>query len=258
MKKHISKIIIIIVLSIIWYFSFVSILDTISHWMIIWDIFINEQWIPDPSLDKRYIQYNDLISNIDNLESWDILFSNTDKDITSKIIPWEYQHTFIYLGNQDTTESLAELHNIKMPERQSKYYIFDATGEWVKIRWLEQIAHMDSYSTLKEISSIRIVDKELRNMFLEEVFSNENKDYDFLFNTNNDENLYCSELVYSALWNLWVQLNTDSYYNKEFITPHKLYQELQNNNQFEEIFNLRNPHNPKNPNINILSYNWIV
>ena len=78
--------------------------------------------------------------------------------------------------------------------------ILDASSDGVLVRDIQYLSDLDKGSLLQSIIVFRpLVSEDTIALFIEDAKSHIGKPYDFYFDMNDEESLYCSELIVNAL-----------------------------------------------------------
>lgn len=127
---------------------------------------------------------------VDQLERWDIIFTDWARYISSIIIPWTWKHALIYLWNWE---------------------IIDATSEWVTTWELKDLDNLSRGSLLKQIIAFRPnLTDEQKEKFIQFAFDQLGKPYDFDYNKEDKDAYYCSELVADWLASMGLDITYES------------------------------------------------
>lgn len=127
---------------------------------------------------------------VDQLERWDIIFTDWARYISSIIIPWTWKHALIYLWNWE---------------------IIDATSKWVTTWELKDLDNLSRGSLLKQIIAFRPnLTDEQKEEFIQFAFDQLGKPYDFDYNKEDKDAYYCSELVADWLASIGLDITYES------------------------------------------------
>jgi hypothetical protein len=166
------------------------------------------------------------------LKPWDIFFTDSEKYISSEFIPGKRKHSIIYLWTQKQITELfknePEILQIFKPhfKNNTEKLILDTNSEWVDIRDFSELSNLNKISLLVSISSFRInKDEETIKDFIKYSLSQIGKAYDFDRVTKDSSTLYCSELIYKGLEQIWIQVSIKYHaLNREIISPANIVQ----------------------------------
>ncbi len=212
-----------------------------------WDYIIDDLSISKYPKNQSInaIGMQELKKYINKLEPWDILFTDSEKYITSEIIPGKWKHAIIYIGTKKQVNKIFK-ENQKILDTLSYYFktweevlIIDSQSDGVKIRELKDVSNLKNKSLLIALSSFRIKwnTKEFINYALNQIW----KDYDYDLITNNTEKLYCSELIFEWLKNINIIMNiySDVYWRPVVLADDEVKYIITDwikNNEFKMIF----------------------
>lgn len=204
----------------------IPIMKSLSDYLVLY-----EDWKID-ILDEKYYYDNDpetialdeLTPYLSKLQRWDIVFANSNKYISSFVIPWKWKHVFIYLWSGE---------------------IIDATSKWVLTRYIVDIDNLKRWSLLTDLVAFRpnLSDK-LIDEFLNYVSNQVWKPYDFEYDKMDDSSFYCSELVEKGLEFVWIYClyESESIW-KKVVSPEDIVRYIREiwikKWEFKEIFSLK-------------------
>jgi hypothetical protein len=156
---------------------------------------------------------NDLTPYLKILQPGDILFTNSEKYLSSQFIPGEWKHSVIYLGDLNTIISnYGPDHKISRIIKNSYLLpgdkmILDSSVNGVSVRHFQDLSGVANESMLSGISAFRIArDSKTVTRFLIQAIEHLGKPYDYDLITGNTDALYCSELVYESLKHIGIEL----------------------------------------------------
>ncbi len=173
------------------------------------------------------ISMSDMQVYFDILKPGDILFTNSEKYISSQLIPGVWKHSVIYLGEEKQVfELFGSRHEVSRTLRRHKpsmgeRLIIDSSVHGVSIRSFQDLSGMATESMLNGISAFRINrDDEAIKRFITHAFQQLGKPYDYDLITGNTEALYCSELIYESLKQLDIELHVgERMYGRDVVSP---------------------------------------
>lgn len=189
--------------------------------------------------NEATIPWEDLNKHLLSLEAGDIFFTANNKYLGSFFVPGKWKHSGIYLGNKkqayDLLKDSPEMLNKIYPyyKNDDQILILDSNFDGVQIRELNKMLNLSSFSYLKSFLVFRInKDKSKIINFVNNGQEQIGKEYDYDLDTNNDEKLYCSELIYHALKSIGLEVSTERAYARNIITPDSLVDYMRNNANF--------------------------
>jgi len=140
--------------------------------------------------DDDMISWEEFEPYINQLQRWDIIFTDWAKYISSIVIPWTRKHALIYLWSWE---------------------IIDATSKWVTVWELKDLDNLSRGSLLKQIIAFRPnLTDEQKEEFIQFAFDQLGKPYDFDYNKEDKDAYYCSELVADWLASVWLDISYES------------------------------------------------
>lgn len=123
---------------------------------------------------KKRITYSDVKDSLSNLKLGDIILTRTNGEISSLLIPGQWKHAMIYIGNG---------------------LVVEAVFPKVKISFLLDCVLKTDY--VKVIRPRYFNDEDCKN-FVDEALNYVGTDYDLRFDLFDMSTMYCSEVVYHA------------------------------------------------------------
>lgn len=194
------------------------------------------------------IEYSELESYFEEFQCGDIINIENTHYLSNLAIPGRWKHSLIYLGSKNQVEQIISKECQYYQKIMDSYkdgdeiLVFDANSTGVKIRTFKDMANLKKESYLKALACYRLKKDHLFiQSFIEKAMDYYNTPYDFEMNTNDDNALYCSELIYRALSKNNIELNQFSkVLDYQVITPTDLADELIKKNIADEILLLEN------------------
>ncbi len=178
---------------------------------------------------QNNISWNDLNKNLPNLEPGDIFFTSSGKYLSSLFIPGKWKHSAIYLGSKNQLieffgEESEIFKNFSFYYKDDKQIlVIDSSSDGVQIREIKELSNISESSYLKSFVAFRInKDKEQIINFLNKSKNQIGKEYDYDLITENDQELYCSELIYHSLEEIGFKINKEKSYAREMVSPDNL------------------------------------
>ena len=140
--------------------------------------------------DFNMISWAEFEPYVEQLQRWDIMFTDWARYISSIVIPGTWKHALIYLWNWE---------------------IIDATSKWVTVWKLQDLDNLSRGSLLKQIIAFRPnLTDEQKEEFVQFAFNQLGKPYDFDYNKEDKDAYYCSELVADGLASVWLDITYES------------------------------------------------
>lgn len=159
-------------------------------------VFGNAMGLVETRKGKLYRRSEVLSELQGRLKSGDILLEKTPFRLTDKLIPGYWGHAAVWIG---TEAELRELgiwdHAIVVPHRNAVRegrLIVEALRSGVEMNSLEHFLNIDSIGILR----LRNLSREERSRVVVEALRQVGKPYDFNFDVESKERVYCSKLVY--------------------------------------------------------------
>lgn len=140
-----------------------------------------KSWLVKKENIKKYLEI---------AKSWDIFLSRWNWNASNISIPGFWKHMAMYLGKWDYLKQNFKWNFLKRLDDE-KYYIIEATWEWVTISDIFDFAwHIDYLGVSRTTFSKEKIKRSLKN-----VLSHFGKWYDHIFNFYSDKRMVCSALV---------------------------------------------------------------
>lgn len=202
---------------------------------------------PD-SMNDLGLSIADLTPYLKNLQPGDILFTNSEKYLSSQFIPGEWKHSLIFLGNKSDMENWFDdqspvwlaMQASDLP--QHNFLIYDSSVEGVGIRHISRLSNLADQSMMNALAAFRIKrDQQQIKQFITHAFSHIGKSYDYDLLTGDTEALYCSELIYESLKHIgiWLPVN-ERYVGRDIVSPdgaaHYMLKEGIDKGEFDLVF----------------------
>lgn len=199
------------------------IMSAISHYRV-------DDLFPTEEIGLEGIEGLDMVelnAYLNMLQPGDIFFTDSDKYLSSNMIPGKWKHSGIFLGNRKQLEAWPWMPAAlkaaaeKMYITGEEWLILDSTEPGVTIREFEDLSNLRSGSLLIAFSAVRInKPPHIIGRFLSFATGQIGKPYDFDFITDDTEELYCSELLYEALKDIGIILEIrERMFGREVISP---------------------------------------
>lgn len=191
---------------------------------------------------KNNISLNDLEKYLSELKTGDIIFTNSGKYLSSVFIPGKWKHSAIYIGSKNQlSEFFTEESEIF--KKLETYYqnneqklIIDSSSDGVQIRDIKELSNLSQSSYLKSFAVFRInKNKEKIINFLKKSKEQVGKEYDYDLITEDEKELYCSELIYHSLKEIGFEIKREESFAREMISPNDLVNYMIRSNYFSFI-----------------------
>lgn len=157
------------------------------------------------SLHKLDISYQELKPYLHSIPSGSIFFTRTRNYAITEFIPGMWKHAGIYLG---TKEQVADMFGresrvyraLDSLMDDTEIYVLDSEADGVRVHPFIDMSNMrdDSYLTNLAVFSMNVT-LESKRLFLEEALKFLGREYDYDWLTEEDNTIYCSELIYHSL-----------------------------------------------------------
>lgn len=196
---------------------------------------------------SSHITYKQLQTYFSEFECGDIINLENTHYLSNLAIPGRWKHTLIYLGTLDQVKAKItpdSSHYSKIIEKYhtgKEVFVLDANSTGVKIRPFDAMANLDEESYLKSLVCYRLKkDQNFVQAFIDAAMNYCNTPYDFEMESG-DEALYCSELIYFALYKNGIELTDfQDIFGHRILTPTNLILELENKDIVQKILILEN------------------
>ena len=131
-----------------------------------------------------------------NLRAGDILLEKTPFRLTDKLIPGYWGHAAVWIGGEDELKELGLWdHPLVMKYRREigkGQLVVEALRSGVEMNTIEHFMNVDSIGIMRKTSATR----EDRARIVIQALRQVGKPYDFNFDVESKERVYCSKLVY--------------------------------------------------------------
>jgi hypothetical protein len=181
--------------------------------------------------EDTYLTIHDLLPYLEILQPGDILLTNSEKYLSSQLIPGDWKHAVIYLGDLNTViRNYGVDHEISRMVKKSTAFpgekmILDSSVHGVTVRRFQDLSGIGTESMLSGICAFRISrDDKTIMRFLVHAFEHLGKPYDYDLITGNTDALYCSELVYESLKDIGIELPVqERLFGRDIISPNGVF-----------------------------------
>ncbi len=181
-----------------------------------------------PGID---ISYEELLPFLKKIPPGSIFLTRTRNYAISEFIPGMWKHAGIFLGTKEQLEN-------KFGKRSKLYgmldtlmadgeiYVLDSEADGVRVHPFIDMSNLKEKSYLTNFTAFSInTTKELKLQFLEDALKYLEREYDYDWLTEDDNTLYCSELIYHSLKTIGVEIKkrTETL-SRIVITPDDLFE----------------------------------
>ncbi|MHC1780228.1 MAG: YiiX/YebB-like N1pC/P60 family cysteine hydrolase [Bacteroidales bacterium] len=157
------------------------------------------------SLHVNDISFDELKAYLHSIPSGSIFFTRTRNYAISEFIPGMWKHAGIFLG---TKEQVADMFGRESKVYRaldslmdgSEIYVLDSEAEGVRVHPFRDMSNMREESYLTNLAAFSMnVTLESKRLFLKEALKFLGREYDYDWLTEEDNTIYCSELIYHSL-----------------------------------------------------------
>jgi len=173
---------------------------------------------------EKNISYNDLETITNKLEPGDLLVKRNDWQMGNYWIPGYWTHAGIYIGN---TQELADKYSAefvnslktKYPETYSilsdinQHFVLESVTDGVSLRPIEKIAKVDHFAAVRPNVPTAILSQITSN-----ALSHYKDSFDFVFDFESDNAMFCSELIYKT-YGQYLALEPTEKYGRLNLSP---------------------------------------
>ncbi len=145
----------------------------------------------------KLFQQDELLNELHkDLQSGDILLEKTPFRLTDKLIPGYWGHAAVWIGNEQELKQLGIWdHPIVARHRKeirAGRLVVEALRSGVEMNPLERFLNIDSIGVLRQSNQTN----ESRRQTILQALRQVGKPYDFNFDVESNERIYCSKLIY--------------------------------------------------------------
>ncbi len=182
---------------------------------------------------KLYDSQEILRNTKSNLKAGDILLEKTPFRLTDSFIPGHWGHAALWIGDEQELKELGIWENEAVVPYHEKIkngkHIIEALREGVVINSMKHFLNIDDLGVIRDMN---ITDDERKNIILN-AFRQLGKEYDFNFDANSCDKVYCSKLVYLAYGN--VPWPTSRTLDRFVVNPDDIASYIVNDKSFEIV-----------------------
>ena len=182
----------------------------------------------DISLEELHQYLNDLTPG-------SIILTRTRNYVISGFIPSMWMHAGIYLGTKKELYATLQSENLLIIldslMNDSDIYVLDSYSDGVRVRPLKELSNMTNVSYLTHFASFSFNEsQEQRALFIGKGLEYLGREYDYDWITEDDETIFCSELLYHTLKAVGIDIkDRTTTVSRIIFTPDNLFQHLLNN-----------------------------
>ncbi len=200
---------------------------------------------PD-SLADLDLSYDEIQPYLQTITPGSIFFTRTRNYAISEFIPGMWKHAGIFLG---TKEQVAD----KFGKESKVYrvldslmnttdvYVLDSEAEGVRVHPFSDMSNLREVSYLTNFAAFSMnFPTESKHLFLEEALKLLGKEYDYDWLTEEDNTIYCSELIYHSLKVIGMEIKkrTETL-SRIVITPDDLYEYISGRGKIHGEFSVK-------------------
>jgi len=198
---------------------------------------------PNQNID---ISYEELLQIIQNLTPGSVFVTRTRNYAITEFIPSQWEHSGIFLG---TKQQVAHYFGIESKlycsldtlMNESDIYVLDSTADGVQVHPIRNLSNMREVSYLTNFASFSFNQTAPEKaLFIEGALKYLGREYDYDWITEDDECIFCSELLYHAFNSVGINIkDRTKTVSRDIFTPDNLFVYLLNHsgNKKEYIFN---------------------
>lgn len=176
------------------------------------------------------ISYDELLQIIKELTPGTIFVTRTRNYAISEFIPSQWEHSGIYLG---TKEQVAKYfgresslyHRLDTLMNDSEIFVLDSTDDGVQVHPMKKLSNMMEISYLTNFASFSFNQSAPEKaLFIEGALRYLGREYDYDWITEDDESIFCSELLYHALNTVGINIkDRTKTVSRDIFTPDNLF-----------------------------------
>lgn len=176
------------------------------------------------------ISYEELLQIIEDLTPGTIFVTRTRNYAITEFIPSQWEHSGIYLGTkQQVAEYFGAESNLfgrlDTLMNDTDVYVLDSTDDGVQVHRMKDLSNMSVVSYLTNFASFSFNQSvQEKALFIEGALSYLGRGYDYDWITEDDESIFCSELLYHSLKTvgIFIKERTKTV-SRDIFTPDNLY-----------------------------------
>jgi len=157
------------------------------------------------SLHEIDISYDELEPYLHSIPPGSIFFTRTRNYAISEFIPGMWKHAGIFLGTKEQIANAFGKYSrvyksLDTLMADSDVYVLDSEAEGVRVHPFRDMSNLREESYLTNFAAFNIsFSGELKQLYLEEALKFLGREYDYDWLTEEDNTIYCSELIYHTL-----------------------------------------------------------
>lgn len=193
------------------------------------DILVGDYFIPMDAIvpSQNALLFREMEPYLRELQTGDVFFTNSERYISSRMIPGKWKHSGIYLGSLEQVRSFFSHYPQKLQLLEAYYQtgnellILDSSNEGVAVREVTRLSNLHAVSLLLGFSAYRINREEADIL---SVFSYAmkqlGKPYDYDLMLDDSRAVYCSELLYHGLNGIGIELSlSEPVVGRDVVSP---------------------------------------
>lgn len=181
----------------------------------------------NPEID---ISFDELLQITDELTPGTIFVTRTRNYAISEFIPSQWEHSGIYLGTKEQVKNYfgAEstlYQRLDMLMNDSDIYVLDSTDGGVQVHPMKELSNMMDISYLTNFASFSFNQTpQEKALFIEGALKYLGRGYDYDWITEDDESIFCSELLFHALNSVGINIkDRTKTVSRDIFTPDNLF-----------------------------------
>lgn len=185
---------------------------------------------------NRDITFEELLLLIKNLTPGTIFLTRTRNYAITEFIPSKWEHSGIFLGTKKQVaqyfgEESSLFKRLDTLMNSSDIYVLDSTADGVQVHPIKNLSNMRDVSYLTNFASFSFNQPSLEKaLFIEGALKYLGREYDYDWLTEDDECIFCSELLYHAFNSVGINIKERTTTVSRYIfTPDNLFDYLLSN-----------------------------
>ena len=176
------------------------------------------------------IAYQELLLLIKNLTPGTIFLTRTRNYAITEFIPSQWEHSGIYLGTKQQVANFFGIESSLYKKldglmNETDIYVLDSTAEGVQVHPIKNLSNMRYVSYMTNFASFTFNQTaQEKAHFIEGALKYLGREYDYDWLTEDDECIFCSELLYHALNSVGINIKERTTTVSRYIfTPDNLF-----------------------------------
>lgn len=181
----------------------------------------------NPDID---ISFDELMQIIENLTPGTIFVTRTRNYAITEFIPSQWEHSGIYLGTKQQVAAYFGVesnlyHKLDSLMNESDIYVLDSTDDGVQVHPMKRLSNMMEISYLTNFASFSFNQSPPEKaLFIEGALRYLGRSYDYDWITEDDESIFCSELLYHSLNSVGINIKERTKtVSRDIFTPDNLF-----------------------------------